>query len=172
MLEIRVMSSFRVRPRFSQTVDMNIDAAQKQLVDHITTQTERCTAKVFPGFVSLHIPEEEQHFWSPRLNLSLYKEGENKTQICGVYGPRTNVWAFFLYAYLFVGFLALISGVFAISQWAIGTEPKALWFFVPAFAGVLGLYISAQMGQKIGAQQTFQLHQVYEAAIGKHADIR
>ena len=38
-------------------------------------------------------------------------------------------------------------------------------------AGAIGLYISAQFGQKLGAIQTFRLHQIYEAAIGRTADI-
>jgi hypothetical protein len=33
------------------------------------------------------------------------------------------------------------------------------------------LYISAQLGQKLGAWQTFQLHQAYQTAIGRPAEI-
>ena len=163
---------YRVRPRFEIESNASVDDVVQKIKTSLDQGDGSVKARIRNGFATLFLPEEEQHFWSPRLNLSLYEEGEDKTQICGVYGPKTNVWAFFLYGYLFVGFLALISGVFAISQWAIGSDPKALWFFVPAFLGVLALYISAQMGQKIGAQQTFQLHQVYESAVGEHTEIR
>ena len=70
-----------------------------------------------------------------------------------------------------MGFLGMISGVLAISQWVIEIDPWAAWPFGAALAGLIALYIVAQMGQKLGAMQTFQLHQAYEAAIGKHTEI-
>jgi hypothetical protein len=36
--------------------------------------------------------------------------------------------------------------------------------------GVL-LYLGAQLGQKLGAWQTFQLHQAYQTAIGRPTEI-
>ncbi len=166
------MSSFHVRPRFRQVIDMPIEEVQGKLVSQIDEENDRCAVKAFPGFVRLRIPEEEQHFWSPRLTLSLDPEEEGKTAINGIYGPNANVWALFLYSYFIVGFLGMISGVLAISQWFIGSDPWAFWLLGGALAGLTALYITAQMGQKLGAMQTFQLHQAYEAAIGKHAQIR
>jgi hypothetical protein len=34
------------------------------------------------------------------------------------------------------------------------------------------LYVGAQLGQKLGAWQTFQLHQAYQTAVGRPAEIR
>ena len=34
-----------------------------------------------------------------------------------------------------------------------------------------GLYLTAQFGQKLGAQQMFKIHQAYEAAIGRVVEI-
>tara|TARA_R110002096_G_scaffold123315_19_gene266919 strand:+ start:445 stop:945 length:501 start_codon:yes stop_codon:yes gene_type:complete len=166
------MSSFRVRPRFRQVINLAPEAVQQRIVNQIDEDKDRCDVKTFPGFVRLRIPEEQRHFWSPRLTLSLNPEDEGKTSICGVYGPNANVWALFLYGYFIIGFLGMISGVLAISQWVIEVEPWAVWPFGAAMAGLIALYVVAQMGQKLGAMQTFQLHQAYEAAIGKHAEIR
>ena len=33
------------------------------------------------------------------------------------------------------------------------------------------LYLGSQLGQKLGAWQTFQLHQAYETAVGRPAEI-
>jgi hypothetical protein len=33
------------------------------------------------------------------------------------------------------------------------------------------MYLTAQFGQKIGAQQTFLLHQIYESAVGQSVEI-
>lgn len=165
------MSSFHVRPRFEQTVDLSPDSVREKTVERISTCETRCTVKTFPGFVRLRIPQEERHFWSPRLTLSLYETEDGKTRICGMYGPNGNVWGLFLYAYLFVGFLGLVAAIVGISQWAVGKPPVFLWGLVVALAGVVALYLTAQFGQKLGANQTFRLHQAYERAMGKEAEI-
>jgi hypothetical protein len=36
---------------------------------------------------------------------------------------------------------------------------------------LIGLYLLAQFGQKLGALQTFRLHQIYEAAMGRTVEI-
>jgi hypothetical protein len=36
----------------------------------------------------------------------------------------------------------------------------------------IGMYLLAQFGQKIGAQQTFLLHQIYEQAVGTTIEIK
>jgi hypothetical protein len=56
-----------------------------------------------------------------------------------------------------------------------------LWLKMPAWGlGIatvmlliaIGMYLLAQFGQKIGAQQTFLLHQIYEEAAGQTVEIR
>jgi hypothetical protein len=49
----------------------------------------------------------------------------------------------------------------------IDDEPWA--FYVTGSMAVIAglLYLAAQLGQKLGAWQTFQLHQAYQAAIGR-----
>ncbi|MEM9280813.1 MAG: hypothetical protein AAGA96_03220 [Verrucomicrobiota bacterium] len=166
------MSSFRVRPRFRQVVDGEMEKVGSFIVDHVTENSERCIAKKFPGFVRIRIPENDQHFWTPRLTLSLYPEGENKTLVCGVYGPNANVWGIFLYGYLVTGFLTMISAVFVISEWAIGKELETLPYLIPSSISLVALYLTAQMGQKIASQQTYLLHQAYEEAIGEPIEVR
>jgi hypothetical protein len=165
------MSSFHIRPRFSQTVDLELEAVQERIVNHIDQEDSRCEVKRFPEFLSLRIPEKDAHFWSPQLNLSLEATEDGKTIIHGIYGPNPNVWSLFLYGYLIVGSLAVFAAIFGFSQWAIGRQPWGLWVLGVMLVFALGLYIVAQFGQKLGAWQTFLLHQTYEAAIGRSARI-
>jgi hypothetical protein len=76
-----------------------------------------------------------------------------------------------LYGYLFVGSVALFSGLFGACQLFIGDSPWGLWIFAVMVLAAAGLYLSAQMGQKLGARQTFELHQVVEAAVGRTIEI-
>tara|TARA_R110002096_G_scaffold29509_4_gene88912 strand:+ start:2862 stop:3362 length:501 start_codon:yes stop_codon:yes gene_type:complete len=160
------MSSFKIRLQFRQVVALKPDEVEEQIQTSIAEQSDRCELKRFSGFLCLRIPEQDQHFWSPRLHLNLESTGEGETLIRGVYGPNANVWALFLYGYIIVGFLGFVSGIFAFCQWSIGSRPWGFWIFGGFLAAALALYAIAQIGQKLGAQQTFLLHQVYESAIG------
>lgn len=138
---------------------------------HVSREGSRCVAKSFPGFLALRIPEEDQHFWSPRLQLSFEESGDHETLIQGSYGPNANVWSLFLYSWLVVGSLGTFSGILGFSQRMIGIRAWGLWIFGAMLAAAVGLYLLAQFGQKLGAQQTFLLHQAYEAAIGDSVEI-
>ena len=171
------MSSFRIRPRFSQRFDLEPDQVRARIVDYIARGDERppgsrVEVKNFPGYVTLRIPEEDQHFWSPLLNLSLDSGGEGKTVIHGIYGPNANVWTIFLYGYLLFGSLAMFAGLLGISQWVVGVKAWGL-IALSVLSGVLiGLYLLAQFGQKLAARQTYLLHLTYEAAVGRAVEIQ
>lgn len=165
------MSSFRLRPRFTHRLDLDVEKARETIVARVKESAARCEVKSFPGFVCLRVPEEERHYWSPRLNLSLESEVGGKTRVEGTYGPNATMWASFLYGYLIIGSIGVFSGIFGACQWWIGDSAWGLWIFGAMVAAAAGLYISAQFGQKIGVQQTFQLHQIYQAAVGHEVDI-
>jgi len=164
------MSSFRLRPQFTVHLPGGVDEVRHQLAEGMKQHGEHFDVKSFPGYLSLRVPESEQHYWSPQLQLSL-DAADDGTQITGIYGPNTNMWASFLYGYLFVGSVGLFSGLFGACQLCIGDHPWGLWVFALMLAAAAGLYLSAQMGQKLGARQTFELHQVVEAAVGRTIEI-
>lgn len=166
------MSSFGIRPCFSHVLDLSVENAREQIVEQVQSEPGRCEVKSFPGFVCLRIPEQERHFWSPRLNLSLDATEDGKTRVQGTYGPNANMWGLFLYGFLAVGTLSLFSGILGFCQWKIGHQPWGLWIFFAIMALGLALYVLAQFGQKLGAQQTFRLHQIYETAIGRSVGVR
>lgn len=165
------MSSFGIRPHFSETIDLNPDEAQAKFIRAIEQGEHHCELKSFQGFVCLRIPVEHRHFWSPRLNLSLNPTEDGKTILQGVYGPNANVWSLFLYGYLLTASLALFTGILGFAQLTIGNTPWGLWIFGAMLAVGTGLYVLAQFGQKLGAAQTFRLHQIYESAAGRSVDI-
>jgi len=166
------MSSFRVRPRFTQTVPLPQEEVEERLARAIERDRAEIELKRFPGYLTLRIAEAAQHFWSPQLTLSLDAEADGSTTIQGIYGPRTNVWSMFLYGYLAVGTLGTFTGIFGISQWVVGARPWGLAPFALFLAAGAGLYLLAQLGQKLAARQTYTLHLAYERAVGETAEIR
>lgn len=165
------MSSFRIRPGFTQIVDLGIEETRARIARTVNEESERCEILSFPGFMCLRIPSRERKFWSPRLHLSLEPTEDGKTRVQGTYGPNANMWSAFLYGFLFVGSLSVFSGIFGFCQWMIGQTPWGLWIFLTVLGIVIALYLLAQLGQKLGARQTFQLHQIYESAMGATVEI-
>ncbi len=161
------MSSFRIRPHFVHEEEKTTDQFQASVIRHIEEDEPGILIKTFPDYLTLVIPDENQHFWSPQLNLSLEPAAGSGTQVTGTYGPNTNVWSMFLYGYLTGFCLAGVSTVFAISKWVVSGWTTGFWIAGFFIAVLIALYVTAQIGQKLAAQQTFQLHEAYERAIGK-----
>lgn len=162
------MSSFRIRPHFVHEESKPSAQFQNEIVRYIEDEEDRVHVKTFPDYLTLVIPEEDQHFWSPQLNLSLDPTEGGGTKVTGTYGPNTNVWSMYLYGYL-IGFCcALVSTVFGVSKWIVSGWTTGFYLMGVSYAVLFGLYLSAQIGQKLAAQQTFELHQAFERGIGQH----
>lgn len=166
------MSSFRLRPSFSHVMALEAEQARQSITRKIGEANARCEVKSFPGFICLRIPEEDRHYWSPRLNVSLEAEPDGTTRLQGTYGPNANMWSSFLYGYLIVGSVGLFSGILGFCQRSLGMPPWGLWIFGTMLAIAAAMYLLAQLGQKLGARQTFLLHQIYESAVGREVEIK
>lgn len=161
------MSSFRIRPHFIHEEDKPRELFQNEIVRYVEAEEERIRVKTFPDYLTLVIPDEDQHFWSPQLNLSLDPSESGGTKVTGTYGPNTNVWSMYLYGYLTGFCFALVSTVFGISKWIVSGWTLGFYLIGASYAILIVLYLSAQIGQKLAAQQTFELHQAFERGIGQ-----
>lgn len=155
------LSSFRVRPRFRARVQGAPAAAHARLLAALADRPEHVVVRAFPGLVGLHFADEQRRAWSPRLLLNLEAGPDGSTLVEGVYGPETEIWSLFLYGYFFSGMIGVFSGVFGVVQLVIGGSAWALWVTAAMALVALGLYLAAQLGQKLGAWQTVELHQLW-----------
>lgn len=158
------MTSFRLRPRFQHHCSHTPEEIQAIIQKKLNAAPCGCIGSVNSGYITLRIPLSDRHYWSPQLNLSL--EGtEGGTLIRGLYGPNPTVWAMFFFGYAAIGVLALFIAIIGFSQLALDQGAKILWA-LPILGGLaLLMYITAQLGQKTGAEQTFTLHHFYEDTI-------
>lgn len=165
------LSSFRIRPRFEHKVALSRVATHEKILTALAVHFPALEVKSFPEFIGLHIAAKDRHYWSPRLFLNLESTPEGATRIEGIYGPEIEVWSVFLYGYLITGLLGTFSGIYGCAQLVIDAEPSA--FYVTGSMAIIAglLYLAAQMGQKLGAWQTAQLHQAYQTAIGRPMEI-
>jgi hypothetical protein len=164
------MSSFRIRPRFSHTLDLTPAATRQRIIDSLARESPGLEVKIFADFIGVHIGEKERRYWSPRLFLNLQPAAAG-TLIEGVYGPEIEVWGVFVYGYLISGLLGTFAAILGCAQLVVATTPWGFWVVGGILILAAGLYLSAQLGQKFGAWQTFRLHQAYQNAIGRPAEI-
>ena len=161
------MTSIRIRPRFKDSYNLTPEEVQNLVRERLTQPGCPCTGKILPGFITLYILPAEQHFWSPQLSLSFQKdEDSERTIIRGLYGPNPTVWAVFILGYAAISILSLFIGFYGFSQYALGHEASILWSLPVLGGAATVLYIVAQLGQKLGVEQTFTLHHFFESAVG------
>lgn len=162
------MSSVHFRPRFKAKYNMKPEEVRELVQKHMAELDCGCSAKTLKNFIVLTIRPEERHFWSPQLSLSFEEDEEDDsfTIIRGLYGPNPTVWAFFTYGYAALGILATFLGMYGFSKYSLGQEATILWSLPVLAALALILYLVAQFGQKIGAEQMFTLHHFFEDSVG------
>ncbi len=158
------MTSFRLRPRFQHHCSHTPEEIQSMIREKLEAAPCDCIASINDAYITLRIPLQDRHYWSPQLNLSL-EATENGTLIRGLYGPNPTVWAMFFFGYAAIGVLALFIAIVGFSQKALGIDAPVLWALPVLGIAALFLYFTAQLGQKTGAEQTFTLHHFYEDTV-------
>ncbi|MBU2915627.1 DUF5336 domain-containing protein [Reichenbachiella agariperforans] len=165
------MTSVRIRPRFQIQSHLSTEEIRERLQSEKESGMCPCSVTFAHNMIHIKMPNQEQHFWSPQLDLSLEEE-EGQTVVRGYYGPKPTVWTVFAFMYAAVGILGLFALIYGFVQLTFGTSPWALWVLVALSLLAVGLYFSSQAGQKLGAEDTFRIHifieRIFESKIHIH----
>lgn len=164
------MTSFRIRPRFQMIATDSPPTLESRLKERLAQPGSPCMGRVIPGHAVLKIPVAERHFWSPQLDLSL-EPHESGTLIRGLYGPDPSIWVLFAFGYGAIATLSLFISIFGFTRLSLGLEAPILWALLALGVCALGLYIASQIGQKLGAEQTFTIHHFFEETVGNRVHI-
>lgn len=158
------MSSFRIRPRFKHLVKEAQSDLENRIIHALKAANKSFEYDFRQGYINLKIHRQELHYWSPQLTLT-FETTEEGTIVRGLYGPNPNVWTVFFFGYVSLAFLFVVAAMWGFARWNLGLSAEILWS-LPVFAAFeLGLYLIAQFGQKIGAEQMFRLHLFYEQVV-------
>ena len=165
------MSSLRIRPRFRKVSDHSPKEIEEHLKERLEDPECPFPGEVMDGYAIFKIPMADRHYWSPQLTMTIVDEEDEGTIIRGLYGPNANVWGLFIFGYSTFGIVGLFIAIIGFSKFSLGQEAPILWA-LPVLAGLaLALYLIGQFGQKMGAQQTFDLHHFFEKAIGERVRV-
>jgi hypothetical protein len=162
------MSSFRVRPKFEMESNKTIEEIITIIKEKLKINTHHLHGQAMHDHITIRVNQSHRHYWSPQLSVQLYREPEDKvTRLVGVYGPMPNVWTLFTLVYLAVGVLFVFISIIGFSQKALGNSSSILYVLPILVAVALTMYIISQMGQKLGAAQTYAIHYFFEEALGE-----
>jgi hypothetical protein len=160
---------YDIRPRFRYETDIKSSEITDKIKAALKAEGCPCKGSVHPGYATLYLPMEEQHYWSPQLSLTV-EEDELGTLIRGLYAPRPAVWTMFVFFYSFIGFAALIISIVGLSNWSLNKSAAILWF-VPLLGLIfLSIYLVAYFGQRTSIEQMIKLHRFLEESTGLTID--
>ena len=151
----------KIRPRFKIETPVSITAIKERLQNKLNDPRVPFTGTIASNYVIINIPEEQSHFWSPRLTLDCEENG-NKTIIKGMFGPRPVVWMMFMGFYLAAMFLMFVGLMWGGAQWSLGMKPTGLIFSAIGAVIFILAYISALFGQKLSEKQMHDLRDFLE----------
>lgn len=151
------VAGYKVRPRFKIETNYSAEELKKKLQEGLRHDDATCIGIVNPGYATLYIPRNDQHYWSPQLNLT-FEETEKGCVLRGLYSPRPTVWTMFVFFYAIIGLAVLFIGVLGLSYLMLDKPAGILWL-VPVLSLIfLSLYLVAHFRQKLGEKQMIVLH--------------
>lgn len=152
------MTAIDIRPRFQQEVPLSAEETLARLRTALKQSDSPIIGFVADHHVTLKIPYEKQHFWSPQLALEVEaQESGQGALIRGLFGPQPSVWLMFMFMYSVIGVICLFVAITGFSQMSLGIPAPVLWV-LPVGAGLaIFLYLSAKTGERLGRDEMHQL---------------
>jgi hypothetical protein len=142
-----------------------MDEVQARIRAALASPDAPCQGTLRSGYAALALPTADQHYWSPRLTLTL-EETETGCEVRGLYGPRPEVWTMFMFLYGLMAFGSIMVGLVGLSYATLGKNADILWL-LPVFLLSWGaLYLVSYSGQKLGEEQMHVLHGFLEDCTG------
>ena len=164
------MTSVRIRPRFQKQLSGPPEYVATLIEEAMSNQDLDLCISRRPGHIVLSVGQEERHYWSPQLDLSL-ERNEDGTLIRGLYGPNPQVWTMFILGYGAISVLSFFILIIGGSRYMLDLPSGILWALPGLGVIALSLYLVGQFGQKLGAEQTFLLHHFFEDTVHERVHI-
>lgn len=156
----------RVRPRYKRITTL----PQCQVIDQILEgliEKKEVAGSTLDNHAYLHIPTENQNYWSPEFHITVEKLDNKKTLVRGVLGPKPKVWTMFMFMYSGVIVLFFLGLAMGVSQWMLGMDAPLLWSIPACVLLWVLIVVAAKFGQFKGREQTALLWNFIDEAIDK-----
>ncbi|MCB9245573.1 MAG: hypothetical protein H6606_04010 [Flavobacteriales bacterium] len=158
--------SIRVRPRFRFYVKQSAKEIEDLFRAKLREESNSYEGQVLNDYIVIRVIQQEQHYWSPQLSVSLSQE-DDRTLVRGLYGPNPAVWLLFTFIHIATSVAAVFISIIGFSNMSLGLSSMILWI-IPILGLIsLIMYLVARAGRKLGESQLIDLHHFFEEHIGE-----
>lgn len=162
------MNNAQLRPRYQFQSPHEPDVIYAQIMKALQKQSLDSKAlhwRTVSGHIVINLPREEQHYWSPHLDVNLEKREEGGTTVRILAGPAPAVWTMVMFFYALCILMFLGGLILGYSQYML--DKPASWFRLIPISVVLAglLWGIGLIGKKMGRSQTRQLIYFLEKAL-------
>lgn len=160
----------RIRPRINVESEFTSEELHRRFKQKLSEEANQIDGKNIPNFLTIYPPEEEQHYWSPQLTITI-EPSDNGSLIRGLYGPNPTVWTLFIFFYTCIGFAIIILLMTAASYAMLDKDVSFLWWVPILVLLFLSIYGAAYQGQRFGQKQMGRLHRFVEETLEKPIEL-
>jgi hypothetical protein len=152
-------SDIHLRPRFK----MNFEESQQKLLAKFQSNVKNADCnycvKVIDGHIVIDIPAKENHFWSPQLHIEIEQIDENRSIVKGLFGPKPQVWTFFMFIHFAMAFAFIGFSIVAYVKWSLKSDYTTSLIVTVALPILwVIMYFLGSLGKKRGHKQMDELH--------------
>lgn len=150
--------SIEIRPRFKLISKQSKDDVIAKIKEALPKQNE-VVADAKGNHIFLKINPQEQHYWSPVMEVVVekYRANKEKSYIRCLVGPKQSIWVMLMFFYIAIGVLAFFGGLYGLAKWNLGKESIFVWAIPVALILYGIIYLTSKYGQKKGRDQVLYL---------------
>ena len=155
----KTSSEVFLRPRFGIYFDENHEKIIQKFKTFLKEKENTNPSRFSDGHIIIDVPKNEEHFWSPQLNLEVVEIAKNKSIVKGLFGPKPQVWTLFMFIHFVTGIAFLICAVMLYVKISLEESyvfPLMMVIFLPLFWAVL--YFLGRIGKSTGHKQMDDLY--------------
>ena len=137
-----------LRPRFVLESAKSKDQLVSDFRNFKNEATKKFNIKIVDTHIFIDVLKHQSHFWSPQLHLEIIEEGK-QTKVKGLFGPKPQVWTFFMFLHFVVAtfFIGCLVWVYVNSTLEKKNVFPIIMLFVLPFLWIL-LYLIGRLGKE------------------------
>ena len=160
------INRFILKPRFKIVVKRSQKAVLEMFKENFNREDNKYYGKIVNHHVVLDIPSEENHLWSPKLHIEVEKQTEDSALVKGLFGPKPQVWTFFMFLHFAVATSFFVFLFIAYSNYTLNKDYDfALLMCILLPLVWIIFYVFGQLGKKKGHKQMLELFDYMEGIL-------
>lgn len=152
-------SDIHLRPRFKMYFNESQDVLISKFKKNLKSENCNFCGKIVDGHIVIDVPADENHFWSPQLNIEIENDNSEKTIVKGLFGPKPQLWTLFMFFHFAVAVAFIGFSIMAYVQWTLKEDNgKALIIVIGLPILWIVMYFLGRIGRRKGHKQMDELY--------------